>query len=472
MPTQQQDQPTTQQEARRPEQDPSHLLQAPRERAKPHKTLFLIVATVLALMLIALAVGIIPRLATKRETEKLASQQANSTPVLEVVRVERAKNTGGLIIPGTTTPLMESAVYARANGYLKKRYVDIGDHVKQGQLLAIVDAPDMDAQVDQARNQLSQAQAQLEQQKAQLALNKVTNDRYQALVSRGVISRQEGDQQQTNFQAQVANVAASERNVQAFKSNLDRMTSLQGYERVTAPFSGVITARNVDTGDLISVSGASGGNAPPTLASQNTSGSQSGASNSSGASGTGSTAATPSTGSGNGGALFTIAQSTRLRIYVSVPESYAGQVHTGQKAPISFQELASQPFVGEVTRTAGAIDQNSRTMVVELQVDNAKGLLIPGMYAQVTFPPTPGAAGPLVVSGDAVAIRHDKPVVAVVKDGKVKVTPITIGRDLGTVVEVFSGLQEGDLVATSFTDDVVDGATVTTRMAKPQGSQK
>ena len=423
-------------------------------------------------MLIALAIGVVPRLATRHQTAELAAHQTDTKPIVEVVRVERAKNGGTLVIPGTTTALMQSAVYARANGYLKKRYVDIGDHVKQGQLLAIVDAPDLDAQVDQARNQLSQAQAQLEQQKAQLALNKVTNDRYQALVSRGVLSRQEGDQQQTNFQAQVSNVAASERNVQAFKSNLDRMIALQGYERVTAPFTGVITARNVDTGDLISAAGASGGTAPPTLASQNTSGSQSGASNSSGSSGNGSTAATPSTGSGNGGALFTIAQAGRLRVYVSVPESYAAQVHPGQKAPIAFQELPSQSFVAEVTRTAGAIDQNTRTMVVELQVDNAKGLLIPGMYALVSFPGAPGSAGPLVISGDAVGIRHDKPAVAVVKDGKVRVATITIGRDLGNVVEVTSGLQDGDMIATSFTDDIVDGAEVTTRMAKQQGSQK
>jgi len=472
MPTQQQDHPTTEQAVRAPEQDTTRLLAAPQEKSKSRRTLFAIVASMLALMLIALAVGTIPRLATRHETQQLAANRADSKPIVEVVRVERAKTSGGLVIPGTTTPLLESAVYARASGYLKKRYVDIGDHVKQGQLLAIVDAPDMDAQVDQARNQLSQAKAQLEQQKAQLALNKVTNERYQALVGRGVLSRQDGDQQQTNFQAQVANVAASERNVEAFQSNLNRMTSLQGYERVTAPFSGVITARNVDAGDLISAAGASGGNAPPTLASQNSSGSQSGASNSSGASGNGSTAATPSTGSGNGGALFTIAQSGRLRIYVSVPESLAAQVHVGQKAPVSFQELPSQAFVAEVTRTAGAIDQNTRTMVVELQVDNAKGLLIPGMYAVVTFPVAPGSAGPLVVSGDSVAIRRDKPVVAVVKDGKIKVTPITIGRDLGNVVEVASGLQEGDMIATSFTDDVVDGAPVTTRMAKTQGNQK
>jgi len=448
------------------------VVAAPFEKPQSRKIFYLVIAAMVVLMLAALLIGALPRLATKHETERLAERHVDSTPVVEVVRVTRAKNGGGLVVPGTTTPLMESAVYARSSGYLQKRFVDIGDHVRKGQLLAIVDAPDLDAQVDQARNQLSQSQAQLDQQKAQLALNKVTNDRYQALVGRGVLSRQDGDQQQTNFQAQVANVAAAERNVEAFKSSLGHMVALQGYERVTAPFDGIITARNVDTGDLISASGASGGNAPSTLASQNSSGSQSGASNSSGASGSGSTLATPSTGSGNGGALFTIAQAGRLRIYVSVPEEYASLVHIGLKASLAFQEMPTQTFFGEITRTAGAIDQNTRTMLVELQVDNSKGLLLSGMYAVVTFPAPPGFASPLVVSGDAVAIRHDKPTVAVVKDGKVKITPITIGRDLGAVVEVANGLQEGDVIATSFTDDIVDGATVSTRMAKPQGSQR
>jgi multidrug efflux pump subunit AcrA (membrane-fusion protein) len=441
----------------------------PFEKPQSRKVLYLVILGMVVLMGIALIVGVIPRLKTSQATDKLAAEHKDGEPIVEVMRVERAKDSAGLVVPGTTTPLVESAVYARAGGYLKRRYVDIGDHVRKGQLLAIVDAPDLDAQVDQARQQLNQAQAQLDQQKAQLALNKVTNDRYQALVARGVLSRQEGDQQQTNYQAQVANVASAERNVEAFKANLDRVIALQGYERVTAPFDGVVTARNVDTGDLISAAGSSGGNAPSTLASQNnSSGSQSGASNSSGSSGTGSTLATPSTGSGNGGALFTIAQSERLRIYVSVPEGYAGLVHVGQRATLYFQEHPDQTFYGDVTRTSGSLDQNTRTMLVEIQVDNKKGLLLPGMYAVATFPAPPGATQPLLVTGDAIAIRNDKPTVAVVKDGKVKLTPVSIGRDLGSFVEIVNGLHEGDLIATSFSDDVRDGAPVKTQMNKQQ----
>ena len=441
------------------------------DKPQSRRVLWWVIAGMVVLMLIALVIGTIPRLKTKHETDKLAEQHKDGDPEVEVVRVEHAKGGAGLTVPGTTTPLEESAIYARANGYLKRRFVDIGDHVRKGQLLAIIDSPDLDAQVEQARQQVSQAEAQLAQQQAQLALNKVTNERYQALVKRGVFSRQQGDQEQTNFDAQVANVASAQRNVEAFKANLNHQIALQQYERVTAPFDGIITARNVDTGDLISASGASGGNAPATAAtSQGTSGSQSGATNSSGSSGTGSTLATPSTGTGSSGALFTIAQAGRLRIYVSVPEGYAGLVHTGQRASLYFQELPDQKFFGDVTRTAGSLDQNTRTMLTEIQVDNSKGLLLPGMYAVATFP-APAGAGPLMLTGDAIAIRNDKPTVAVISGGKVHLTPVSIGRDLGNEVEIVAGLREGDLVATTFTDEVVEGAPVKTRMNKQAQQQ-
>jgi multidrug efflux pump subunit AcrA (membrane-fusion protein) len=290
-----------------------------------------------------------------------------------------------------------------------------------------------------------------------------------------VLSRQQGDQQQTNFDAQVANVASAERNVEAFKANLNHQIALQQYERVTAPFDGIVTARNVDTGDLIQASGASGGSAPTTAAtSQGTSGSQSGATNSSGATGTGAALATPSTGTGSSGALFTIAQAGRLRIYVSVPEGYAGLVHTGERAELEFQELPDRKFFGDVTRTAGSLDPNTRTLLTEIQVDNSKGMLMPGMYAVATFPAPPGG-GPLLLTGDAVAIRNDRPTVAVIANGKVHLTPVSIGRDLGNEVEIVGGLHQGDLVATTFSDEVIEGAPVKTRMdkqAEPQAQQQ
>ena len=308
----------------------------------------------------------------------------------------------------------------------------------------------------------------------QLALTKVTTDRYRELVARGVFSRQDGDQREADYQAQRANVSAAERNVEAFKANLQRVIDLQSYERVTAPFNGVVTQRNVDTGDLISAQGSAGGTAPTPMSSNSSASgqAQNGATNSSGSSGSGVALATPSTGGGGqGGPLFTIAQSSRLRILVSVPEGYASMVRTGQHAVLHFQEFPDQALFGDVTRTAGAVDQNTRTLLVEVQVDNASGRLLPGMYAVVTFAEGSGK-GPLVVTGDAIAIRKDQPTVAVISDGKVHLTPVTLGRDYGPEVEVVGGLHEGDLIASTFTDDVREGARVKTRMDREQAEKE
>ena len=441
----------------------------PFKKPESRKIFYWVAAGVVCLMLLALLIGFLPRHSETRDSKK-ESARSEQDPEIEVMKVARAKDGSGLVVPGTTIPLTQSSVYARSNGYLKARFVDIGDHVRKGQLLALIDAPDLDQQVDQAREQVRQANAQLDQQKTQLALNKITNDRYQALVARGVFSRQDGDQQQANYQSQLANVGSAARNVDAFQANLRRVIALQSYERVTAPFDGIITQRNVDNGDLISTSGSAGGQAPNTMATQSTSSgtTQSGATNTSGTSGNASTLATPTTGGGgNGGPLFTIAQNNRLRILVSVPEGYASMVKPGFHTQLHFQEFPNQAFQGDVSRNAGSIDQNTRTLLTEIQIDNSAGKLMPGMYAVVTFQ-APKGEGPLVITGDAIAVRKDQPTVALIKDGKVKLTPVTIGRDYGPEVEIVAGLQEGDLVATTFTDDIREGVKVTTKPDKQQ----
>jgi len=444
----------------------------PFTKPKNKKVLFLVIAVVALAFLLILFFGWIPRHEREKKTEALA-QQANRPPVLEVVRVTRERNKAGLVLPGTTTPLTESAVYARASGYLKKRYVDLGDHVVKGQLLATIDAPDLDAQVAQARQQLDQSKSQLAQQETQLALTKVTVDRYRALVAKGVFSRQDGDQREADYQAQVANVAAAERNVEAFRANLNREIALQSYERITAPFSGIVTQRNVENGDLISASGASGGT-PPTAMGAGMTGSQAAnaGTNSYGSSGAGPSYATPSTGSGtSGGALFTIAQNDRLRILVSVPEGYVSEIRVGGKAMLHFQEFPAQTFYGKVTRTAGSIDQNTRTMIAEIQVDNRAGHLLPGMYAVATFEGATGP-GPLVVSGDAIAIRNNTTTCALIENGKVKLVPVVLGRDFGPTTEIVGGLKEGDLIASTFTDDIKPGIAVETHLGESAQQQQ
>jgi multidrug efflux pump subunit AcrA (membrane-fusion protein) len=352
---------------------------------------------------------------------------------------------------------------------LKKRYVDIGDHVKKDQLLAVIDAPDLDAQVIQAREQVAQAEQQLEQQRSQLALNTVTVQRYRVLVAKGVFSRQDGDTQEANYRSQVANVAAAQRNVDAYKANLQHQIALQSYEQVRAPFAGVITERDVDEGALISASGAGSGQAAAAPQGQSSSAggtTQAGQTNNSGSSGSMSMAASSAQTPGSGGPLFGIADVKRLRVLVSVPEGYATAIHVGQRAPIQVQEYAGEQLFAEVTRTADSIDANTRTMLTELQIDNAAGKLISGMYAVVTFPPAAGATPPLLISGDAVAIRHDKQMVATVQEGKIRFVPVTIGRDFGSAVEVLTGLKVGDVIVTDVTDDVTDGREVTVHASK------
>ena len=451
------------------ETNASHKPKKPPLSERIHKPanrrpLYIGLAVFAVLFILVLLVGGLPKLFRHREIDKRAKQEKDTKPVVEVAKVKRANKQAGLALPGTTIPLNEAYVYARANGYLRSYKVDIGDHVRKGQLLAVIDAPDLDAQVVQAREQLRQAEQQLQQQKAQLALETVTVQRYRVLVVKGVLSRQQGDQEETNYMSAQANVAAAERNMLAYRANLDRVIALQSYEQVRAPFDGLVTQRNVDVGALIqaggNTSGPIAGPAPQGQVSTSGGTAQAGQTNNAGASGSISTSATTTQSPGQGGPLFGIAQVNRLRILVSAPEGYAPFIRSGQRAQLAFQEYPGDNFEGDVTRTASSVDQNTRTMLTEVQTDNHGGKLIAGMYVVATLPPLPGAQGPLLVSGDAVAIRHDRSTVAVVANGKVRFVPVTIGRDYGDEVEILTGLKEGDTIVTNITDDVVDNAEV------------
>jgi multidrug efflux pump subunit AcrA (membrane-fusion protein) len=438
------------------------------------RPLYLFLLAFAVLVAVVLVAGLLPRIFRDRDNDQRSKEARDAKPVVETAVVQQAKNSAGLVVPGTTIPLTEAYVYARASGYLKARYADIGDHVVKGQLLATIEAPDLDAQVMQARQQVLQAEQQLEQQRSQLALNTVTVQRYRVLVQKGVLSRQDGDTQEANYASQAANVAGAQRNVDAFKANLAHQIALQSYEQVRAPFSGVITERDVDVGALISAAGASSGAGSPSPQGQSSSAggtTQAGASNNAGSSGNGTTAATSAQSPGQGGPLFGVAQVQRLRILVSVPEGYATAVHVGQRAPIAFQEYQGENLTAEITRTAQSIDTNTRTMLTELQIDNSAGKLIAGMYAVVTFPPAAGVQPPLLISGDAIVIRQDKPMVAKVTDGKIHFVPVTIGRDFGTAVEILTGLKEGDVIVVDVTDNVVEGAAVQTHMQKTNVAQ-
>jgi multidrug efflux pump subunit AcrA (membrane-fusion protein) len=422
------------------------------------------------LFLLVMLVGWLPRHNRDKENDKRAKAERERKPQVVVTPVAREADEAGLVVPGTTIPFEEAYVYARANGYLKRRYVDIGDHVKKDQVMALIEAPDLDAQVDQAREQVKQAQQQVAQQQSQLALATVTVERYRVLVIKGVLSRQQGDQQEATYRSALANVAAAERNVEAYKANLEHALALQSYEYVRAPFAGVVTQRNVDTGALIAAGGNTSGalTAPPPQGQTSSSGgtAQAGQSNNSGSSGSVSMAATSAQSPGQGGPLFAVAQMDWLRILVSVPEGYATAIRDGGTARLAFQEYPGVPFFGVIARNANSIDANTRTLLTEVDVNNQAGKLISGMYVVATFPPVPGAVTPILISGDAVAIRHDTPTVAIVKDGHIQMVPIRLGRDFGSVIEVLTGLQVGDMLVSSITDDVVQGAAVDAKLGK------
>jgi RND family efflux transporter MFP subunit len=357
-----------------------------------------------------------------------ARQQEQSLPRVEVIQVGRSDAKNELELPGDIQAITEAPILARAEGYLARRLVDIGDRVQAGQLLAEIAAPELDQQVSQAKAALQQAQAALEQAlanqeqgKANLELARVTAERWNTLSNQGVVSRQDNDQYQANYRVQTANVQALEKaviaqrsNIAAAEANLARLEELEGYRMVKAPFAGVITLRNVDVGALVS---------------------------------TGSTL------------LFRIAQTGTLRTYVNVPQANATFVRIGQPARLRVSSFPARTFSGSVARTANALDPASRTLLVEVQVPNTDGALLPGMYAQVDFSDA-RTVTPLLVPSDALIVRSEGTLVAVVRpDHRVHLQKIEPGRDYGDRLEVLGGLQQGDTIIPN-PGDLGEGAEV------------
>lgn len=435
-----------------------------------HSPLYWIMFAALVLAIAALVYFFawLPRHKREVALEKQTNQEVHAVPKVHVLKIEPAPTGADLQIPGTTLAYTEAAIYARASGYISRRLVDIGDHVHEGQLLATIDAPDLDKQVAQAVSTLQQSQSALAQMEAQLHLQSLNNDRYKVLVAKGVLSRQQGDQQEADFRVADANVQSAQNTVQANRDNLERLRVLQQYEHVTAPFNGVITARNVDVGDLINATG-SGNSSSPSSTGLSALGS---AGNNSGSSGNLSSDVAPATGGSQGGAMFSMASIDPLRIFVSMPEAYAPLVHVGSRANLFFDELPQDRYSGRITRTSASIDTNTRTLLVEVQVRNPRGTLMPGMYTVVNFVALKGHP-PLTVPGEAIVVRDGKNMLAVV-DGNntIHYRPIQIGRDFGNETEVVNGLNPGDVVVTIINDEVRDGIKVDPQFqkaaAKPQ----
>lgn len=393
-------------------------------------------------LLIGLAAGIIPHYLESKELEREAERKHNALPALTVVAARRSSVQDKLSLPGTLSPIEEASIFARASGYVRDRKVDMGDHVRRGQLLALIDAPDLDQQVDQARATLLQSESALGQVKAQLHLATLNRDRYRVLTAQGVVSRQEGDTQEATYEVAAANLQAAESTIKANRANLDRLIKLQQYERVEAPFDGIVTARNIDVGTLISTTGSGLGT--------NTPGANS--------------AAAPGTSGSSSSEMFRVAQIKRLRIFLSVPEGYVPFVKTGQDAEMQSEALPERKFLGRVTRTADSVDQNTRTLLTEVQIDNRNQELLPGMYVTVSLLNV-RTRPPVIVPADSLITRSQGTQVAIVRDNIVHLQSVLVGRDYGSLTEILSGLEEGELVVMTPNDVAREGAKVQVKIS-------
>ena len=381
---------------------------------KSRRSQWWILLLAVATAVVIVVAGILPRIqartALRRETAEMA------IPAVVVVQPKRSAPAQEIVLPANVQAFADAPIYARTNGYLKRWYVDIGSRVKEGQLLAEIDTPEVNQQLRQALADLATAQANLN-------LSKITSDRYAGLLKTDSVSKQESDNAAGDYEAKQANL-------QSAQANVKRLEELKSFQKIYAPFSGVITARNTDVGALID-SGSSGGVRTE---------------------------------------LFHIVQPDKLRVYVSVPQVYSQAAKPGLTAELTLSEFPGRPFEGKLVRTANAIDPASRTLLVEIAVNNPTGQLFTGSYAEVHLK-LPTAASAFILPVNTLLFRAEGLRIATVGEGqKVELKPITIGHDFGSEVEVIAGLSGSENVIVNPPDSVVTGQTV--RIAQtPQGAK-
>lgn len=371
------------------------------------------------LLLILLGViFLIPRFRHNRELKETAAQANGPIPV-RVATVSYGAPTSTIDLQGTVQAFQQTPIFARTNGYVSRRFVDIGDHVKQGQLLAIIEDPTTEQSLRNAEAVVTQMKAQLALQQANAKLSTVNNARWNSLVKAGVVSQLDADTHAAEAGANDAAVAAAQANIIAAEANVKSLKEQLGFSRVTAPFSGVILSRSIDVGTLIS------------------------------------------SGSANSVTqMFSIGESNKVRVFTSVPQSFAPAIQQAHSAKVTFRELPGQEFVGNIARSANSIDPASRTMLTEVDLDNSKGSILPGMYATVEFT-APNVTRPVLLPQNALIVRTAGPQAFVVDaNNTVHLRRLALGRDFGDQIEVVSGLQAGDHVILNPSDSITDGAAV------------
>ena len=380
--------------------------------------LFAIVA--LLALFVGLALGAWRYEAQHRETIATTERHTDFVPSLRVATIKPSDSTMLITLPGTTSAITQANIFARASGYIDKRNVDIGDRVKEGQLLAQITAPELDHQIAQAEATLSQTEATLRQNQANADLAKDTWQRDKPLVEKGWETLQQGDVDKLGLQAQQATVGVAQSNIAAQQAQLSVLRQQKDYQSVVAPFDGVITQRNIDVGSLVQADATSG-----TF-------------------------------------MFTIMQDGVIRIQVFVPQDQAYGLGPGVEAVVRVPEIPDRPFAGKVTRIADALSPATRTLLTEIDVPNPDGAIKPGMYCMVELH-IPRKVPSLVVPANAIIFNADGLHVAVLENGTAHFRKVTVTRDLGTSVEVNDGVKTGDQVILSPPVDLVDGSKVQVR---------
>jgi RND family efflux transporter MFP subunit len=379
--------------------EPSNRFVTGRER--PRRQL-LVAAVALALVAAVIFSGIHSRAADESRLKQRT--EAAAIPTVAVVFPKEGAPTDEIVLPGVTQAFIDAPIYARTNGYLKQWYFDIGARVKKDQLLAVIETPEVDQQLQQARADLDTAQANV-------AIAKITADRWQGLVSDGSVSQQETDEA-------VINLKATQAALESKAANVRRLEQLQSFEKIYAPFDGIITARSTDIGALIDA----GASTQPKE-------------------------------------LFHMAATRTLRVYVAVPEVYSRTVRSGDATSLTLDEFPGETFRGTIVRNTNSIDLSSRTLLVEVDIDNPTGRLLPGAYVFVHLK-LPDATHSVTIPANALIFRKEGLQVALVRDGKARLVSVRINHDYGNSVEIASGLQPTDSVITDPSDSLVDGTPV------------
>jgi RND family efflux transporter MFP subunit len=411
----------------------AHDLEAPLDKDALPKIRTRSVAVTLALLLCVFAalflVGWIPRRERLRELQRAPTAE-EERPSVEVAPPKTGVGSVDLRLPADVRSMQQTSIYARANGYLKKNLVDIGDKVDAGQLLAEIDAPDVEAEVVRATASVALTRSNVSIAQDALTLADTTLKRYTGITDNGAVTKQQIDERQAAFtQAKLALEAAKSN--QAFaEADLKRLQVLEGFEHVTAPFAGTISARNFDPGALLSP-----------------------------------------TNTGEGHELFRIDRTDTLRVFVNVPQAYATAVRTGQEAFLTVRNHSGREFAGKVARSAGVVDPSTRTLRVQVDVPNGDGALYSGMYGEMRLP-TASDHAPLLVATSALVFGPEGTFVWVVQSDQVHKKTVGVGRDLGTEIEIVSGLDASDSVVKNPGERLVEGLAVRRSAEAPKAEGK